>query len=175
MEATMRTANNGNAPGSNAARNLSRDIIRNPARNLSRNAAAAIAWLLLLLIFPAINRAAESAEAGKQLFEKRCTGCHSLEKNKVGPRLGDVYGRQAGTAPGFQYSAALKSARFAWDEAKLDHWLTDTESVVEDNNMDFHVAKAEERAEIIGFLKSLSAPRQNTAQQSASNATSPAR
>ena len=114
--------------------------------------------LLALVVFPKISRAAEEAEPGKQLFEKRCTGCHSLDRNKEGPHLGGVYGRPAGTAPGFNYSTALKSAHFVWDEQQLEKWLTDTQSLVEDNNMDFHVPKAEERAAIIRYLKSLSSP-----------------
>ncbi len=126
-----------------------------------------VAFMLLLLalvIFPKISRAADDATEGKQVFEKRCTGCHSLERNKVGPNLTGVYGRQAGTASGFNYSPALKSAHFVWDEQRLEKWLTDTDSLVEDNNMDFHVPKADERAAIISYLKSLSGP-----QRSASN------
>ena len=118
----------------------------------------AILLLLAFVVFPMISRAAEDSEQGKLLFEKRCTGCHSLERNKEGPRLQGVYGRQAGTAPDFNYSAALRSAHFAWDEERLNRWLTDTQALVEDNNMDFHVPKAEERAEIIRFLKSISSP-----------------
>lgn len=114
--------------------------------------------LLALVIFPRISRAAEATDQGKQLFEKRCTGCHSLERNKEGPNLRGVYGRPAGTAPGFDYSDALKSSHFTWDEQRLERWLTDTQSLVEDNNMDFHVPKAEERTEIIKYLKSLSSP-----------------
>jgi cytochrome c2 len=120
--------------------------------------------LLALVVFPKISRAAEEAGQGKQLFEKRCTGCHSLDRNKEGPRLQGVYGRTAGTAPDFNYSTALKSAHFAWDEERLNKWLTDTQSLVEDNNMDFHVPKADERAAIIVYLKSLS-----SSQKSASN------
>jgi cytochrome c len=120
--------------------------------------------LLALVIFPKVSSAAEGADPGKQVFERRCTGCHSLDRNKEGPRLGDVYGRHAGTAPGFNYSAALRSANFIWDSQRLDKWLTDTQSLVEDNNMDFHVPKPDERAAIIGYLKSLSSP-----QKSASN------
>jgi cytochrome c len=122
---------------------------------------AAIAATLLtfsLVVFPAISRAAEDASPGRQLFEKRCTGCHSLDRHKEGPNLSGVYGRQAGTAPGFNYSPALKSAHFVWDDQRLEKWLTDTQSLVEDNNMDFHVPKADERAAIILYLKSISAP-----------------
>ena len=48
---------------------------------------------------------------------------------------------------------ALKTAPVTWDEALLDRWLIDTESVVPDNDMDFHVPKADERADIIAFLR----------------------
>jgi cytochrome c2 len=111
---------------------------------------------LALVVFPKISRATQDEDRGKQLFEKRCTGCHSLDSNKEGPRLEGVYGRPAGTAPGFNYSAALKSAHFVWDEERLNKWLTDTQSLVEDNNMDFHVPKSDERADIIRYLKLIS-------------------
>lgn len=94
-----------------------------------------------------------SAENGRQLFDKRCTGCHSLEKNKEGPRLRGVYGRKAGTVPDFSYSEQLKAANIVWDEHSLDHWLTNPESVVPDTDMAFHVSSAEERADIIQFLR----------------------
>lgn len=93
------------------------------------------------------------AERGKTLFEKRCTGCHSLDQDKEGPRLHDVYGRQAGTVANFPYSDGLKAAHFTWDDASLDKWLTDTESVVPNNEMAFHVPSANERADIIRFLQ----------------------
>jgi cytochrome c len=96
---------------------------------------------------------AGDADRGKQLFEKRCTGCHSLDQDKEGPRLRNVYGRTAGTISTFKYSDALKSARVTWDDVSLDKWLTDTESLVPDNDMSFHVPKADERADIIRFLR----------------------
>jgi cytochrome c len=92
-------------------------------------------------------------DRGKQLFEKRCTGCHSLDQDKEGPRLRNVYGRTAGSTSTFKYSDALKSAHVTWDDVSLDKWLTDTESLVPDNDMSFHVPKADERADIIRFLK----------------------
>jgi cytochrome c len=122
-----------------------------------------ISLVILLLISPLPGRAAGNgalvgdhagdADRGKQLFEKRCTGCHSLDQNKEGPRLRNVYGRQAGSIPTFNYSDALKSAHLTWDDVSLNQWLTDTESLVPDNDMSFHVPKADERADIIRFLK----------------------
>ena len=99
---------------------------------------------------------AQSTTDGKALFERRCTGCHALDADHEGPRLKDVFGRAAGTVKTFQYSKGLQDAGFTWDATKLDKWLTDTESVVQDNNMSFRVPKPEERAAIIDYLKSLS-------------------
>jgi cytochrome c len=125
----------------------------------SRVGVVLVLLLLALVVFPKISRAQQGAEQGKQMFERRCTGCHSLDNDKEGPHLRGVYGRQAGTAPNFNYSTALKSAHFVWDDQQLEKWLTDTQSLVEDNNMDFHVPKADERAAIIRYLKLLSSPR----------------
>ncbi len=90
---------------------------------------------------------------GKDLFEKRCGGCHSLDADKEGPRLRNVYGRKAGSISSFKYSDGLKGAQFTWDQNSLDRWLTSTESVIPDNDMDFHVPKADERADIIEYLR----------------------
>jgi cytochrome c len=95
----------------------------------------------------------EPADAGQTVFERRCSGCHHLDRDGEGPRLGDVYGRAAGTVSGFGYSDALKNAHITWDADSLEKWLTDPESVVPGNTMDFRVASAEERAQLIAFLK----------------------
>jgi cytochrome c len=39
------------------------------------------------------------------------------------------------------------------DDASLDKWLTDSESLIPDNDMDFRVPKADERTDIIRFLR----------------------
>jgi cytochrome c len=94
--------------------------------------------------------------AGKEVFERRCGGCHSLDKPMEGPRLRGVYGRPAGSTEDFRYSDALKNARLKWNEELLDKWLTDTEALVPDNDMAFRVPSADERREVIAYLKSLS-------------------
>ena len=90
---------------------------------------------------------------GKEVFEKRCTGCHSLQDNREGPKLQGVYGRTSGTAPGFTYSPALIKAAVVWDEPSLEKWLTDTDAFVSGNNMDFQVPKPQERRDVVSFLK----------------------
>jgi cytochrome c len=96
---------------------------------------------------------AQGQANSKALFEKRCGGCHALDRDKEGPRLGGVYGRTSGSVDSFQYSEALKKARIVWKDEALDRWLTNTEKVVPDNDMTFRVEKAEERNEIIAYLK----------------------
>lgn len=112
----------------------------------------AAACLLVL----AANCKAENARRGKELFEKRCTGCHALDKEKEGPRLRGVYGRAAGGVPSFQYSAALKASHITWNASLLDKWLTDPEKLIPDNDMAFQLVREDERADIIAYLKQLS-------------------
>ena len=116
--------------------------------------------VLAILLLPAWGSYAAAtpaeqpdADRGKLLFERRCTGCHSLDQDKEGPRLRGVYGRKSGSIATFSYSDALKSAQITWDDATLERWLTGTDSLVPGNNMDFRVPKAEERADIIRFLR----------------------
>jgi cytochrome c len=90
---------------------------------------------------------------GKDVFEKRCTGCHAMEQDREGPRLRGVFGRTSGTVAGFDYSPALKKAQVVWNDNTLERWLADPDALVPGNNMEFHVAKPQERRDLIRFLK----------------------
>lgn len=96
---------------------------------------------------------AADAVRGKLAFEKRCTGCHSLDENREGPHLRGVYGRISGSVPNFGYSAALRKARITWDDKTLEHWLAGPDEFVPGVDMDFHVAKPQERVDIVRSLK----------------------
>jgi len=104
----------------------------------------------------AMAASAKDPDRGRETFEKRCTGCHALDKIKVGPALRGVYGRNAGKDGEFSYSDAVKAASVTWDESTLDRWLTDTESVIPDNDMSFRLNDPAERASIIAYLRQLS-------------------
>jgi len=129
----------------------------NTARSASIAALGVLALVALWIVQPS-QAAGQGGQDGKSLFEKRCSGCHALDADHEGPRLRGVFGRPAGKVKSFKYSDALQKAKFTWDEAALDKWLTDTESVVPDNDMGFRVPKQEERAAIISYLKALSKP-----------------
>jgi len=90
---------------------------------------------------------------GKDVFERRCTGCHTLTQNREGPQLRGVYGRTSGELPNFAYSPALKKAHVFWNETTLERWLTDPDAFVRGNDMNFRVAKPQERRDLISFLR----------------------
>jgi cytochrome c len=92
--------------------------------------------------------------SGKLVFEKRCTGCHALEADREGPRLAGVYGRKAGSVPGFTYSDGLKKLGVTWDDETLEKWLSGPDLMVPDNQMSFSIPKAQERQDVIAYLKS---------------------
>ena len=110
----------------------------------------------LLAAFAAVGGARADTIAGRSAFEKRCTGCHALDHEKTGPRLAGVVGRKAGTVPEFPYSDAIKKSAVVWNEAVLDKWLTDPETVIPDTDMEFRLDNPVERAAIIAFLKETS-------------------
>lgn len=94
-------------------------------------------------------------ERGKDLFVRRCSGCHASDLNKEGPRLRGVYGRKAAGVPDFAYSDALKKVGIRWDDTSLDRWLSDPDSMAPDTDMGFRLTDAEERKAVIAYLKSL--------------------
>jgi cytochrome c len=114
---------------------------------------AGLAAFILLVVGSSQFAAGQSTGGGKELFEKRCSGCHALDRDKEGPRLRGVYGRVAGSVESFQYSDALKKSKITWTDETLDQWLADTEKLVPGNDMTFHVERAAERADIIAYLR----------------------
>jgi cytochrome c len=92
---------------------------------------------------------------GKAVFERRCTGCHALDSDREGPHLRGVYGRTAGTVSGFDYSEGVRKSRLTWNDANIERWLRDTEAMIPDSKMGFRVPKAQDRADIIAFLKTV--------------------
>jgi len=111
---------------------------------------------LVTLVASAVQPLLAENNPGKQVFEKRCTGCHALDNEKTGPHLRGVYGRSAATLASFPYSEALRKSGITWDSDTLDKWLTAPDTFVPDNDMAFRVANSEERAAIIGYLKQVS-------------------
>src|SRR6185295_19705254 len=88
---------------------------------------------------------AGDSAAGKRLYEERCSACHSVDANRIGPMHRGVVGRKAGSVPGFAYSAAVKGSSIVWDERSLDAWLTDPQRLVPGQAMFFSVPAEKDR------------------------------
>jgi cytochrome c len=97
-------------------------------------------------------RAEGDVTRGQALYQG-CEDCHSIDKNDVGPMHRGVVGRAAGTVPGYNYSPALKNAKFIWTESNLDKWLTNPQEFVPGTKMFYQVKNPQDRADIIEFLK----------------------
>ena len=92
---------------------------------------------------------------GQQLYESRCGACHSPDANRVGPLHRGIVGRVSGTAPGFNYSKALKAAQVTWDAQSLDQWLTNPQAFIPGQKMNFRVNDPVDRADLIAYLATL--------------------
>ncbi|MDE1933837.1 cytochrome c oxidase assembly protein [Bradyrhizobium sp.] len=100
--------------------------------------------------------AAPDAIHGEQLFGERCAACHAMDSNKTGPMLGGVFGRKAGSAAGYHYSDALRSAAFAWSKDSLDQWLADPKKFVPGARMPVRVLDAPSRRDLVAYLQKVS-------------------
>jgi cytochrome c len=88
---------------------------------------------------------------GKTLYQV-CMGCHSLDEDDVGPRHRGVFGRAAGSVPGYAYSPALKNSHIVWDRDNLDRWLTNPQGLVPGVKMFFAMPNPQDRADVIAYL-----------------------
>jgi len=112
--------------------------------------------LVLVPFFFATAHAEGDPATGKRQFAQ-CAACHTVEADgatKVGPNLHGIIGRKAGSNAGYDYSPAMKSAGFVWDEARLDTYITKPSVFIPGNKMAFlGVGKDDVRANIIAYLK----------------------
>jgi cytochrome c len=106
-----------------------------------------------LALEPGKAATAGNAGRGGTLYQDKCTGCHSIDANRVGPAHRGVYGRKAGLAPGFAYSPGLKNSKIIWNDATLDRWLTNPQATISGARMGFRLGDPAQRGDIIAFLK----------------------
>ncbi|ACB96765.1 c-type cytochrome [Beijerinckia indica] len=138
---------------------VSAGFIFRPILQAARRADVRVLALLCALAGSALGAKAEDAEKGKQQFLTSCGVCHTAEPgagNRQGPNLAGVYGRKVGSIADFNYSPALKSGTWVWNETTLDPWLTNSQEAHPGTFMNYRQANAEKRRLVIDYLSSLS-------------------
>jgi cytochrome c len=92
------------------------------------------------------------AARGEQVYE-RCAACHSLAHDRTGPRHCGLIGRRAGSVPGFEYSAAMRSSGLVWDASTLERFLASPMAVVPGTSMGYAgVDDAAARRDLVAYL-----------------------
>lgn len=92
---------------------------------------------------------------GKDLYEAKCGGCHSVDQNRIGPLHRGVVGRVIASVPGYEYSAAIKKLRGTWTPERLNKWLQGPQAVAPGAKMFFTVDDPGQRRDIIAYLITL--------------------
>ena len=109
--------------------------------------------LVALLGLPLASLAAGDPKRGEQIYS-RCAACHSLDYNRTGPKHCDLFGRKAGSAPDFQYSAAMRRSKIVWNEKTLDAFLANPMKYVPGTAMGYAgIEDEQERVDLIAYLK----------------------
>ena len=99
--------------------------------------------------------ASTSAAEGAKGF-KKCAACHSIAeggKNKIGPALWGVLGRQAGDLPDYKYSKAMAAYGKKWSFEEMNGFLIKPKDWIKGTKMSYAGLKSEkERAAVILYM-----------------------
>lgn len=91
-----------------------------------------------------------------------CRSCHTATQggeDMTGPNLWGVFGRKAGSEPGFAYSDDMKHAGWIWDADRIDKWITNPRAVLPGTKMTFvGMESPTDRRDVVAFLKTLTSP-----------------
>tara|TARA_X000000950_G_C13676814_1_gene562280 strand:- start:187 stop:594 length:408 start_codon:yes stop_codon:yes gene_type:complete len=105
---------------------------------------------------------AGDAAKGAKVF-KKCVSCHMIgakAKNRVGPQLNNIIGREIAVLEDYKYSKAMKAyaeQEPVWSEAVLDAYLTNPRKAVKGTRMSFAgLRKEKDRHNVIEYMKQAS-------------------
>jgi len=119
---------------------------------------ALIALLAALVAGPAL--ADGDADKGKKVYNK-CKACHDIgegAKNKVGPALTGIMGKEVASAEGYSYSDAFlakKAEGMTWTDETLSTYLEKPKDMIPGTKMAFPgLKKEDEREDVIAYIKS---------------------
>ncbi len=101
--------------------------------------------------------AAGTALKGKEIYDARCSACHSVDDNRVGPMHLGVFGRKAGSVKSYRYSVALSKSKVIWNADTLTAWLTNPEALIPGQRMGYAMDNAQDRDDVVAYLATLKA------------------
>ncbi|SDK57386.1 c-type cytochrome [Aliiruegeria lutimaris] len=95
---------------------------------------------------------------GERQFQRKCSICHTLgpgENRRAGPSLHALFGRRAGTVPGYSYSETLEDSEIVWGPETIDALFDlGPEVYVAGTKMPMQrIVKAQDRADLVDFLR----------------------
>lgn len=107
---------------------------------------------------PGFLRDPGSMSNGERQFRRKCSICHSLTDDGVrraGPSLAGLFGRRAGSLPGYVYSDTVANAAIVWNAETIDrlfdlgpeHYIPGTKMPAQ------RIADPADRADLIRFLR----------------------
>lgn len=111
-------------------------------------------------------RAPEEMENGERQFMRKCSICHALTpppSRKAGPTLYGLFGREAGTVPGYPYSEILDGSGIVWNDDTIDalfdlgpdHYIPGSKMPMQ------RITAAEDRQDMIAYLRRATATEGN--------------
>lgn len=122
-----------------------------------------VAFSGLLLMTATVAMAQSNAIAtgnavkGKEIYDARCSACHSVDDNRVGPMHMGVFGRKAGGVKSYRYSDALNKSKVVWNRDNLTAWLANPEMLIPGQRMGYAMDNAQDRDDVVAYLATLKA------------------
>ena len=107
---------------------------------------------------PSFLRNPSSMSNGERQFQRKCSICHTLgadSRRRAGPTLFGIFGRQAGSLAGYNYSATLRGSDIVWDDATIDAlFAVGPDDFIPGSKMPMQrIVQPTDRDDLITFLK----------------------
>lgn len=95
---------------------------------------------------------------GERQFARKCSICHTLtpdDANRAGPTLYGIFGREAGSLPGYPYSKGLTETDITWNAETIGELFSrGPDHVTPGSKMPLQVIEDEEKREaLVAFLQ----------------------
>ncbi|SLN28740.1 c-type cytochrome [Ruegeria meonggei] len=112
---------------------------------------------------PSFLKNPDEMSNGERQFARKCSICHSLTpdgQRRAGPTLHGVFGRQAGTLPGYFYSDTLQDSDIIWNDETInalfdegpDHYIPGSKMPMQ------RITQAQDRDDLVAFLRRSTSP-----------------